>query len=686
MFTHSHNLLKYYIFLLLLLLSSQMAFAEDDTGYTIRKIAYEATVHTDDSWTVTETVDVDFSEECPEFILYAHELNYFGLEHFPYRFEMDSLSVEGDEDIVVKREIDNFDNFTIGISRKGAALSGTQHYVVQYKLHHGGHEQPYAEKGYMMYRAILPGVYSTEIAEFSFDIKFDDPLPADYIKNIKVYSGSWDVYNSNYIVVGNECNVTCNVDSAFSSPSEGPGGDRVTGHASHIKPEHTLAIYAPVPEGCIPPEHKDNILAWVFAGLATVCFITIFVMHLRSSRRRSRQKPVVTHTAPDGFNSAEVGYVIDNSVDVCDLNSLIVWWATNGYVKIRETLREGVLPTTDKSYTINIIKLRNLPDDAPEYQKSFWQVFFADGDTCCINDLSDKHEEISAAQMTLGDVFSGKRRLVEFNGKMAHFVLLFLLCGVATMVTSNPSEIFDADMLFPGALWSVSLSVVYAICLLASYTSASSSFGKVVFKGFLMVAVVCLSIFLYSANPHALIFLEGWLLIPLVSSIILNTPYRQQILPRILGLREFIRSSDASTLQSLVDTNPTLYYDVLPYAMAFGLTDEWLNRFRGIALQLPAWYETDYVEQSVTWSPVLGHTVAQRLNTNFAHVIEKEIEVSSLSPSSSIKQRHLHQRELSRLPIDDQFKGWVKEVSKTLLSAILTAIIFIIVRLILANQ
>lgn len=444
-------------------------------------------------------------------------------------------------------------------------------------------------------------------------------------------------------------------------------------HASHLRPHRIMAIGTSMSEGSIPPELKESILAWVFVGLTTVCFITVIVMYLRSRRRRPRrQKPIVTHTPPDGFNSAEVGYVIDNSVDVCDLNSLILWWATKGYVKIRETLPEGVLPTTDKSYTINIIKQRPLPDDAPKYQKTFWQVFFADGDTCCINELSDKHEEISEATRALRDIFSGERRLVDFNGKMAHFVVLFLLCGAASMMTSNPSEIFNTDMLLTGVTWLVGMGIVYTICLLSSYLSVSSS---VVFKGLVMAVVAYLSIFFCSADPHIIVYLEGWLLIPLVSSIILNTPYRQQILPRILGLRDFIRSSDAATLQSLSDANPALYYDVLPYAMAFGQTDEWLNRFRSIALQFPTWYATDFVEPSAAWNPMLGHTVAQRLNTNFAHVVEKEIRVSSLSPSSSSKQKHLRQRELSRLPIDDQLKNWVKDVCKYILTAIFTAIL-----------
>ena len=40
----------------------------------------------------------------------------------------------------------------------------------------------------------------------------------------------------------------------------------------------------------------------------------------------------------------------------------------------------------------------------------------------------------------------------------------------------------------------------------------------------------------------------------------------------------------------MVEESPDYFYDVLPFAYVFGLTDKWAKKFENIALRQPEWY------------------------------------------------------------------------------------------------
>lgn len=71
---------------------------------------------------------------------------------------------------------------------------------------------------------------------------------------------------------------------------------------------------------------------WAFAG-AGALLAAYTLLRALSARRRA---PVVTPecTPPDGVSSAEVGYIIDNSADDRDILSLILWFASKGYLAV----------------------------------------------------------------------------------------------------------------------------------------------------------------------------------------------------------------------------------------------------------------------------------------------------------------------------------------------------------------
>ncbi|MCL2493480.1 MAG: DUF2207 domain-containing protein, partial [Clostridiales bacterium] len=108
------------------------------------------------------------------------------------------------------------------------------------------------------------------------------------------------------------------------------------------------------------------------------------------------KKPVETveFYPPDGLPSGEVGYLVDGKVQSRDMLSMILWWASQGFLKIEET-SEG---------QFTVFKTGALPAGVKSYQTTFWNALFAQGDRV---DLGTPNTTLSMA------LDQSKRQLVS---------------------------------------------------------------------------------------------------------------------------------------------------------------------------------------------------------------------------------------------------------------------------------
>ena len=91
----------------------------------------------------------------------------------------------------------------------------------------------------------------------------------------------------------------------------------------------------------------------IAAGILSLLALLLFLLFGRD--------PVLVRTVefypPDGITSAEAGYIIDATVDKKDVVSLILYWASKGYLTIDQT--KGIL----------LKKVKDLPDKSEEYER-----------------------------------------------------------------------------------------------------------------------------------------------------------------------------------------------------------------------------------------------------------------------------------------------------------------------------
>ncbi|MEN3010437.1 MAG: DUF2207 domain-containing protein [Candidatus Bipolaricaulaceae bacterium] len=68
-----------------------------------------------------------------------------------------------------------------------------------------------------------------------------------------------------------------------------------------------------------------------------------------------------------------------------------------------------------------------------------------------------------------------------------------------------------------------------------------------------------------------------------------KTPKGIAVLRQVLGLEEYIRRAEVDRLEFAAKEKH--FEELLPYAVAFGLTDLWVEKFAGLLREPPAWYE-----------------------------------------------------------------------------------------------
>ena len=72
------------------------------------------------------------------------------------------------------------------------------------------------------------------------------------------------------------------------------------------------------------------------------------------------------------------------------------------------------------------------------------------------------------------------------------------------------------------------------------------------------------------------------------------TPKYRNLMGRVLGFRDFIRTAELDQLNELVEKDPEYFYHIIPYAYVFGLTNRWIKKFENIEVVQPKWIRTPY--------------------------------------------------------------------------------------------
>ena len=66
----------------------------------------------------------------------------------------------------------------------------------------------------------------------------------------------------------------------------------------------------------------------------------------------------------------------------------------------------------------------------------------------------------------------------------------------------------------------------------------------------------------------------------------------RKILGQIRGLKNYIEVAEKDRMEMLVKDNPSLFFEVLPYAYVLGVSDVYMKKFEDVQIVQPEWYQS----------------------------------------------------------------------------------------------
>ena len=348
-----------------------------------------------------------------------------------------------------------------------------------------------------------------------------------------------------------------------------------------------LTMYQPLSEGYfdVSRSYTFDIVLLVILLALIIVLIVFYVMH----RRKHDLIDVVEFKAPDGLTPTEAGYIIDRTVSGDDITSLIVYWASKGYVEIQE-----------KEKKIYIKKLKDL-DNAKEHEGLFFNTIFTSDqpiDTSTLKSMSP----FIGQKISNSIKKEGKKYFNPSVDRYYHLMLIAVLVAmVLTIIRIDLQSLNYLFMFFKILLAVVGVALLWRLPNIEKYKhkqKANKFWAKKIIL--LVLYVACyIGIILMSESYCDPFFMR--IFIPLVPiALFFIYPFFEQYtakgreyLGRLRGLKQYIEVAEKDMMEAMVKENPTLFYDVLPYAYVLGVSDVYMKKFESIPLESPTWIVTD---------------------------------------------------------------------------------------------
>ena len=313
-------------------------------------------------------------------------------------------------------------------------------------------------------------------------------------------------------------------------------------------------------------KHTDFILSehiFLFAILVLGAFF--WVMYISQNWLHKKIKPVnlthlptnkypliVQYEPPKWINSAEAGLLFNCRVDPVDLTSLFYQWVNDKLIHIDYTSDES---DSKKIKNITLIKLRDIPETYPYYEKELFNNVFK---------------------------WYSKSRLIDKNSDLSRAITLewledFWLCK---------------HWLHRGgklSFWSIILSLIFiALIVLCFYY----------FKWLWII-------------PLALFIPIFFGIISKQNDKIRLTKAWKEITAHVMGYAKFIEKCDKNILEKFLEKDPLFIDKTLPYAVAFGLETQFIGKVTPLLKDI----EQSWLSQkNYTTFPVIGSASLIRMS------------------------------------------------------------------------
>ena len=541
-----------------------------DEAFVIDNYKVEMDVRESNTYEITETLDINFTAD-RHGIIRDIPLYFDGMP-----VKISRIKVRGhDYKVDIGRE-----NASIRIGSADSYVNGKVQYIISYLYDVGGDNLPDMDE---FNHNVIGVQWDTQIKRGEFRIT----LPKEFNpEDVNCTSGPYGSTDNSQVEWSVE-------------------GTTITGKTlKSLDNYEGLTVALPLPEGYwvnAKRHHPPGYFLFLILGYPLYVLVALVTFILWFLKGRDNQLfPTVQFEPPEGLTPAEIGYIIDGSVDSKDVTSLIIYWAEKGCVAI-ETEQKG----RGRKKSLELIRLKELPPESRSYEKRIFKELFAKGtgDRVSTEDLTNSfYKTVNWGMINIAKTFTDSKEKRIFTKSTGGLTFLAGLLGFLPIFMIL-LEGFQGVWQDSGPTWILAITVAAMLIFLfarigdglgnramagnAKTLGVLLAVGSAVILGLGVLLVLVFELALYKYIAAMASGFVGAFFAAIMSR---RTEYGDRILEKVLGFREFIKEAEKDKLETLFESNPSYFYDILPYAMVMGLSSKWSSHFEKMAMEPPSWY------------------------------------------------------------------------------------------------
>lgn len=486
--------------------------------FTVESYTVDVAINEAGYFEVTETYDVDFA-------VYKHgiyrdiQTTYDLLTEYgsteKRKIRITDVEVPGHMFEASGRIGQNIEGrIRIKIGDPNKTVRGPVHYEIRYRVENAF---LYEESATRFYWNLKPPDWNAPFNKISFSLRLPEGLSADR-NDLNLYTGpvgtSTPTEDFKIELAGNT--VTGSSDAEFISQA----GESVT-------------VLLNLPVGSIA-EKKPFWPFWSDYGWLLILgmFAAFYYRLFRKFGKDDPAPAAISYFPPGNMNPAMVGFLMNDKGDSNDLISLLPYWGYHGLIEIEEIDKDGWFSKDDTS----IRKLKELPVDAPDYEKVVFRGLFKDG-----------QEEVMVS--SLKNTFY-------------------------TTMNEAKGELKDAAQVY--------------------YDKTSRKMYIRSAWGIVLGSLLVLPLFLYIWGLAALFsgLILAVLLLILNRYMVKKNPMGIRLFSELKGFKKFIKTAEINRLKMLLEQSPDYFESTMAYAVTFGSLQSWAEKFESFEIPPPTWYHT----------------------------------------------------------------------------------------------
>ncbi|HAN10799.1 MAG TPA: hypothetical protein DCP90_09355 [Clostridiales bacterium] len=363
-------------------------------------------------------------------------------------------------------------------------------------------------------------------------------------------------------------------------------------------------------------KNSVDYILYISAILMLIIVIKCLAIHNQYKTSINSVVKTMMFHPPANLNPSEIGYIYNKNVNNKDITSFIIYWASKGFINIKEEVAPLVVGFKFKKYYLTKIKGIETNDS---YERNLFDGMFkyASGNVLDISNLQDKfYRDVNKAKKS---VKSKVNKEVDVYDKSFRKMILIIIIissavfGIATYdiflsLIGNIEESIKTSIYI--TIFQTAFFVLFTIKL-RDAISDRDVYTKIIDIISMIVIILLTGIIaslIVKAYPFAIesgSMLLTYSILHIINMFLVFNTFKLTkggtiILGEILGFKEFLDISEKEQLDALADETASYFYSILPYAIVLDGTNKWAYKFNDLVSEPPSWYSSNDVN---TFSP-----------------------------------------------------------------------------------